>query len=174
MPTMTTIIFYLTAALAVGSALLVITRRNAVYSALFLVVTFFCIAVLYILLNAQFIAAVQVIVYAGAIMVLFLFVIMLLNAGEALEGVSAKIVVRRIVGGLFGLLLLTQIAAILFTLQGSNAVKGYMTQDIVARTGSTQIVGLALFSQYIYPFEAVSVLLLIAIIGSVMLAKRKL
>lgn len=175
MPTLTQIVFYSCAGLAVLSALVVILHPNAVRSALFLVLTLFAVAVLYVLLNAQFIAAVQVIVYAGAVMVLFLFVIMLLNAGQTLEGFKKP--VRKIIGGIFGLIMLGHIMSIAWVATVINAKPNpdtMATQDMVAQAGHSELLGMALFSKYIYPFEAISVLLLMAIIGSVILAKRKL
>ncbi len=172
MPTLTQILFYSTAGFAVLCALLVILHPNAIRSALFLVLTLFAVAVLYILLNAQFIAAVQVIVYAGAIMVLFLFVIMLLNAGETLEGLKHPM--RKIFGFLFGIAVLGQLLAIAHVATIAGARQGGVTQEMVAKAGNTELLGMLLFSKYIYPFEAVSILLLMAIIGSVILAKRKL
>lgn len=173
LPTLTEIIFYGAAGLAVLSALLVILLRDAVRSALFLVLTFFCLAVLYVLMNAQFVAAVQVIVYAGAVMVLFLFVVMLLNTGAADEK-PAKFLVRKAIGFLAGGLVLAQLLCIALSVKAITGVKGIMTAEVIEKTGSTQAVGWALFSDYVYPFEAVSVLLLMAIIGSVVLAKKKL
>jgi len=173
MPTLTQVIFYGAAGLAVLSALLVVLMKDAVRSALFLVVTFFCLAVIYVLLNAQFIAAVQVIVYAGAIMVLFLFVIMLMNAGSTGETVINK-PVRRVVGAVVALLLLGQLLAVAFAAATAGAVKGKFTQELIARAGHSEAIGTALFTKYLFPFEAISVLLLMAIIGAVVLAKKKL
>ena len=173
MPTLTQILFYGTGGLALLCALLVVVMKDAVRSALFLVVTFFCIAVLYILLNAQFIAAVQVIVYAGAIMVLFLFVIMLLNAGSTGETLINH-PIRRIVGVMIGAVLLGQVVAIAFVVNIGSAEKGNFTQELVARVGHSESIGFSLFTKYLFPFEAISVLLLMAIVGSVVLAKKKL
>lgn len=164
------VFFYIFAVVAVVTGLLVITHRNAIYSALFLVGTFFCIAGMYVLLNAQFVAAVQVIVYAGAIMVLFLFVLMLLSAGEATprEPLSAQ----RFFGFLFAALLLLQ-TLMLFHVVRATGQPGEMTQEAVRRTGSSELIGEALFKNFIYPFEVVSILLLLAIVGAVVLGRKR-
>lgn len=176
MPTLTEIVFYGAGGLAVFAAIMVVLMRDAVRSALFLVLSLFATAVLYILLKAQFIAAVQVIVYAGAIMVLFMFVIMLLNSGQTdetkLRGVPIKAV-----GFLVAMIVMLQLGALVITItstSGMHMMPVPMTEDMVLKAGHTQMIGKALFSKYIYPFEAVSVLLLMAIMGSVVLAKRKL
>ena len=172
-PTLTEIVFYGAAGLAVMSALMVITMKNAVRSALFLVLTMFAIAILYVLLNAQFIAAVQIIVYAGAVMVLFIFVIMLIDSGDTLEGFRNPI--RKIFGGLFGAMLLAQIVLIAYVAKITESVKGVDTAEKIAQIGgNTEAIGHMLFSKYVFPFEVISILLLVAIIGSVVLAKRKL
>jgi len=168
------VLFWTFAAVAVVSALLTITRRNAVYSALFLVLCFFSIAGLYVLLNAQFIAAVQVIVYAGAIMVLFLFVIMLLNGGSCPEedkGGGAQ----SVFGWLFGVILGLSLAYLTMGLKLASLAKdAQIPQDAIIKAGNSEVVAKILYTRYIYPFEAVSVLLLIAIIGAVIISKKKL
>ncbi len=174
MPTLTQIVFYGAAGLALMSALLMITRRNAVHSALWLVTCFVSIAVLYVLLNAPFLAAVQVIVYAGAIMVLFLFVVMLIDSGDTAENRVGPGVWRRIVGWMAAVVLFVQVLLVIGQVRLAAEAKGAVTQAVVSRVGSTELVGTFLFSQYVYPFEAISILLLSAIIGAVALAKKKL
>ena len=167
------ILFWILALLAIGSALMVVLARNPVRSALFLVVTFLTIAVLYITLSAQFLAAVQVMVYAGAIMVLFLFVIMLLNL-SAPEALKERGTIQRPIALLLGAMFLT---ALLF----SQALLEMPTRGApaaeIANLGTVQTIGLSLYSPHLpwlFPFEITSILLLIAVIGAIVLAKRKL
>jgi NADH-quinone oxidoreductase subunit J len=165
------VLFYVFSAAAVLTALLVITHRNAVYSAIFLVATFFCLAGLYVLLNAQFIAAVQVIVYAGAIMVLFLFVIMLLSSGAATP--REPLSFQRFFGFVFAALLLLQTVALFHAVKLTGARHGAYTQEVVRTQGHSELIGRLLFTKYLYPFEVVSILLLIAIVGAVVLGRKK-
>ncbi len=170
----TEIVFWAFGGLAVASALLCITRRNAVASALWLVVTLFCLAALFVTLDAQFIAVLQVLVYAGAIMVLFLFVIMLLNLGRP-GPTDVKGPVGVALGALLAGVLLFQLR-ILHQLAPSELIQ--LPPGAMARLGQEQgIVGAVarpLFDAYLVPFEITSVLLLAAIVGAVVLAKRKL
>ena len=166
--------FWIFGGIAMGSALLCITRKNPIASALWLVVTLFSIAAMFVLLDAQFLAALQVLVYAGAIMVLFLFVIMLLNLGR--PGPSD-------IKGPLGLGVAVLLgAALLFLLQPMT--RSTLPSAITLPPGSVLalqqqqgIVGSVanpLFGAYLIPFEISSVLLLAAIVGAVVLAKRKL
>jgi NADH-quinone oxidoreductase subunit J len=184
---MTEVVFYIFAAAAVTSAALCILQKNPVSAALWLISTMFSLAAIYVLLNAQFIAAIQVLVYAGAIMVLFLFVIMLLNLGHAesdLRGPSTVAATVVIVGllsvELFALLQYTprRLAAELsqwptFTDPATVFVAGQITQEEGAAHGVVGAVAAPLFQVYLIPFEITSILLLVAIIGAVVLAKRK-
>ncbi len=169
-----TIAFWLFAGVAIGSAFLCITRRSPVASALWLVNTLFNLAVIYVLLDAHFIAAAQVLVYAGAIMVLFLFVIMLLNMGR-IGASDLKGPWGRVVAGVAGLVL----AAELFVLrlaappEALRLPAGTVSQTVAER-GAVQAVAQPLFQGYLVPFEITSVLLLAAIVGAVVLAKRRL
>jgi NADH-quinone oxidoreductase subunit J len=157
-----------------GSALLCITRKNAVASALWLVVTLFALAALFVLLDAQFIAAMQVLVYAGAIMVLFLFVIMLLNLGRPgptdIKG-PVGLGMAVLLGGalLFLLQPLTQLALPTGIQLPAGTIPALQQQQ-----GVVGSVANPLFTAYLIPFEIASVLLLAAIVGAVVLAKRKL
>ena len=164
---MLSILFYVLAAVAVLSAFAVIFAKNPVYSVLSLVVSFFAIAGEYILLNAQFLAAVHIIVYAGAIMVLFLFVIMLLNLND-MESDTAKGVLPKLgalVGG--GLLCLVIIAA-------TKSASGIMPAAAAnVEVGLIKNLGKVLFTEFLLPFELSSLLFLSAMIGAVMLGKRE-
>lgn len=164
--------FTVFAAGAVLCALIVITRRNLVYSAVFLVACFCCIAGLYALMNAQFLAAAQVIVYAGAVMVLFIFVIMLLRADSTQAGAEV-INFQWILGPLFAAALLFQIVGVVKSFS-TTAPLGEFSPEAVAAAGNVETVGTVLFTQYIYPFELIAVLLLSAMLGAVVLAKRKI
>ncbi len=161
------IIFLVLAVLAIFSALAVIFAKSPVYSVLALIITFFSIAGHFVLLNAQFLAIVNVIVYAGAIMVLFLFVIMLLNLNKDAE--PNRSVLLKVIGLIASGLLLT-------TLVG--AVKGTSTSNngslVGTNIGSVEKLGEVLFSNFLLPFEISSVLFLSAMIGAVMLGKKNL
>lgn len=162
---MTQYLFYLLAALSIISALLVVFSRVPIYSVLWLVVCFFTIAGHYILLNAQFLAIVHIIVYAGAIMVLFLFVVMLLNLNKENEQHKVnKVKFAAVISG--GILFLTLIAAMRSTSLGEYALP--QTSNI----GMVQQVGMKLFTDFVLPFEISSILFLSAMIGAVVLAKK--
>lgn len=165
-------LFYIVGTIAVLSAVYLIFERNPVFCALYLIQTMVCIAVLYILLEAQFIAAVQMIVYAGAIMVLFLFVIMLLNVKDD-EEAKRSFSFQKIPAILMGIALLTVICIVLKSklLQGEQDV---YTVAHIESIGNTQLIGNLLFTDYLLPFEITSILLFVAAIGAIMLAKRKL
>lgn len=162
------ILFLIFAIVAVGCGLNVVLQRHPISSALSLIGVMGSLAVLYLLLGAEFIAAVQVIVYAGAIMVLFVFVIMLLNAG-AERGPAKSALVRWL-----GLPLL----AALLGLLGTHVFRGFASAPAVRfgafTGGSAREVGRGLFSVYLLPFEATSVLILIAILGAIVLAKKEI
>ena len=165
---METVVFFAMAAFAVVSALLLVLFRNPVYSALSLVGTLFSVAGLFVLLDAHFLAAVQVIVYAGAIMVLFLFVIMLLNLGhpEALEVVTGR---YRRTSVIFLAAILVAHLGFMATRQvrGRPVVNEEMVQENIP------YVGKLLYTDYLIPFEIASMILLVALIGVVVLVKRE-
>jgi NADH-quinone oxidoreductase subunit J len=165
---METIAFVVLAVLALISAGIVVWHRNPVVCALALAFNLVAIAGFYLLLNAQFLALLQVIVYAGAIMVLILFVIMLLNLP-----VEAK---RRKVGMIQGVLgFVSAVAlAVLLGLAMADFAGSESFSATSAEFGTVSALGLDLFSRFFYPFEAVSLLLLVAMIGAVLLAKRRL
>lgn len=163
------VLFIIFAGLAIAAAIMMVTHKNPVYSAIFLIITFFALAGLYFLLGAQFLSVVQVIVYAGAIMVLFLFVIMLLNLEEEVR----LPVGRRFQTG-FGMLFAAIMAVqFLFVLLAGTRVFGRLTAS-AEMPGSVENLGRALFNSYLYPFEIASVLLLTAIIGAIILGSKKL
>lgn len=160
------ILFITMALVIVVTSIGVVAVRNPVRSALNLVANFFALAVLYLFLYAQFVAAVQIIVYAGAIMVLFLFTIMLLNLGSPSE-LSERGEIRRPVT--WGLALLFVIV-----LAGGVFVRLPEAQPTADDLGTVQMVGKFLFTDWVYPFELTSILLLIAIVGAIVMAKRRL
>jgi NADH-quinone oxidoreductase subunit J len=168
-------LFYVFSLVAVGSALLCITRRSPVASALWLVNTLFNLAALYVLLDAHFIAAAQVLVYAGAIMVLFLFVIMLLNLGRLEPGGDVKGPGGRVVAAAAGLVLVAELIALRGALPpGDFTLPSGAVDEMVREQGAVSAVAVPLFKAYLVPFEVTSVMLLAAIVGAVVLAKRRL
>jgi NADH-quinone oxidoreductase subunit J len=162
------VLFLVFAGLLVASSLMVVLHKNPVSSALFLVLSFCSLAGLYLLLKAEFLAMVQVIVYAGAIMVLFLFVIMYLNLKRDAED-GAPFVLRRGVGWAIGVLLLVEGALLLTRPWGA----GPMGEEPSAALGNTAAVGELLYSRYLFPFEITSVLLIVAILGAVLIGKGR-
>jgi NADH-quinone oxidoreductase subunit J len=166
--------FYLFGIIAIVSAVLFVTRRSPVAAALWLVNVMFSLAALYVMLDAQFIGAIQVLVYAGAIMVVFLFVIMLLNLGHASEVADARGLPWKMAAGLAGLAMLAMILAVTRT-KAPDSLRlpaGYTAQEIASTGAITPIAG-PLFHEYLLAFGITSVLLLAAIIGAVALARRR-
>ena len=161
--------FYLVALVAVLSGVLVILCKSPINSAISLVMTFFCLAIFYVMLHAPFMAAIQVMVYAGAIIVLIIFVIMLLNLGTAEKArASHSLAWGSVVGALMLLLTMTFI-------KGGNttSVQGDITNEVVAKIGHTELIGQSMFTNFLLPFEIASILLLVAIVGAVVLTKRE-
>jgi NADH-quinone oxidoreductase subunit J len=173
---MTEFLFFLFSAAALLSAVFVITSRNPVSSVMFLIVTLFSLAGLFVLLEAHFLAAVQVIVYAGAIMVLFLFVVMLLNLGHA-EMPDFRGSLARMLAGTFGLALAAFTAWTLLTgsdeLTAGAAGAPDPIRAALAARGAVGAVAVPLFTTYLVPFEVTSLLLLVAIIGAVVLGRKE-
>jgi NADH-quinone oxidoreductase subunit J len=168
-----TIFFWILALISIGSALMVVLVRNPVRSALFLVVTFLAVAIFYITLSAQFLAAVQIMVYAGAIMVLFLFVIMLLNL-SAPEALKERGTIQRPIALILGAIFITALVFSQALLE--MPTKAAPAAD-VANLGTVQTIGLSLYNPslpWLFPFEITSILLLIAVVGAIVLAKRRL
>ncbi len=163
----TQILFWFLSALAVLSAIMVVASKNPVHSILFLIIVFFAISGHYILLNAQFIAIVNIIVYAGAIMVLFLFVVMLMNLNAETEPPhkSKYLVYAGVIAGCS--LLLLVVAAL-----RKNEAMNQLTQMKDGDVGLIKNLGKALFTDYVFPFEISSVLFLSAMIGAVVISKR--
>ncbi len=166
------LLFWIFAVITVGGAVMVIASRNPVHSVMFLVVTFFTIAGFYVLLGAHFLAAIQVAVYAGAIMVLFLFVVMLLNLKKS-EREFSKLPGIKVFGTALAIFFLFEIGFIARNVM-TEGEKGGITAEEIASQGNTNLIGKILFTDYLYAFEITSVLLLVAIIGAVVLAKKKL
>lgn len=163
------VLFVILAVTFVGSGIMVITRRSPVLAVLYLILNFFALAGLYLTLQAQFIAVIQIIVYAGAIMVLFLFVIMLLNLKDE-EKLIEKITVRKVLAvGLSAAVMLE----VLYIIWISTP---RIERDVVKaeELGSVEAIGRALFSDFLFPFEVTSIVLIVAIVGAVILAKKKL
>lgn len=167
------VLFVVLGAIAIIAALGVIIAGKAIYSALFLLVNFCSLAGLYLLLNAQFLAAAQVIVYAGAIVVLFLFATMLLGGGEEARGTSnVKRHTSRYLAIALAVVLFMEVGYVLVsgTLTG---MQGSDTPEAVASMGNVQAIGKLLFTDYLLPFELAAILLLIGIVGAVVLAKKE-
>ena len=161
------IIFFFVSFLALASAFYFVFARNAMYAILSLIVTFFSIAALYILLNAQFLGIVQIIVYAGAIMVLFLYILMMLNLSK--EDESKKQNLMKFAGVFSAGLLLISIL---------GAFRGFKVQAVAANVdssvGLTKNLGRLLFNEYVLPFELASILIFAGIVGAVLIGKKDL
>jgi len=165
------IVFWVFAPIAIGSAILMLVQRNAVHAALLLIVNFFCLAVFYLVLGAELLFAVQVIVYAGAIMVLFLFVIMLLGVDQEVS-LTERIRGQRLAAIALGVGVALEIffavrAGVGFA---ARAPGGF---DAVNRGGNARALGTVLFRDYFLPFEVTSVLLIVASVAGVLLAQRR-
>lgn len=160
------LIFLYFAFVIVLSALLMITRRNPVHSVLFMLLLFFHIAGVFVLLNAEFLAAVQLIVYAGAILILYLFVVMLLNVDRESRATRANRFWPWI--AFFGLVIFAEIA--LLVVRGSFPVEAERT--VAAPGAGVGALGAELYTKYLVPFEVASVILLVGLVGAVMLAKK--
>lgn len=166
------ILFILFATLAVWTSLNMITMRNPVHSALMLVLTFCSLSVLYFLLGAPFLGVLQVIVYAGAIMVLFLFVIMLLSAEQREATEEDPLPGVRRFGYLFSAVFVLAMSYVFWT-SGARGEAGPLSIDQMV-ANNTQEVGMQIFTTYLLPFELTSIMLLVAMIGAIVLAKRRL
>lgn len=167
---METLLFWLLAAVALIASGSMIIQRNPVYSALFLIVTLLCLAGLFLLLSAPFLAVIQIIVYAGAIMVLFLFVIMLLDIRRT-EATISRVKLQKSLGLLLVIVFLVETAMVM----RSGAVKQMAAATITSpdpHFGTAYALGHAFFANYVLPLELAAVLLFVAIIGAIVLSKR--
>jgi NADH-quinone oxidoreductase subunit J len=163
------LVFLALAFVSIASAILMITRANPVRSAIFLIVNFLSLSILYLTLNAQFLAIIQVLVYAGAIMVLFVFVIMLLNLEDE-KRLADRLDLRRLFAFLLVLVVFAEIAYGLF-----KSTKGRFLKpaENSVEIGKIEFIGEKLFTSYILPFEITSLILIVAIVGAIVLAKRR-
>jgi NADH-quinone oxidoreductase subunit J len=173
---MDTLFFWIFAAIMIVSSLLVVGQRNPMYSVLLLIVSFGALSGIYVLLNAPFVAVVQIIIYAGAIMVLFLFVVMLLNVRT--EDAGTSVVHRfgmgpgpRKFGAVLAVLLAVELVWALRRI--ADAPFAPMSREVAAQTSSVNAIGLRLFREYAFAFEATSVLILVAMVGAVILARKE-
>jgi NADH-quinone oxidoreductase subunit J len=163
------LIFLGVAFVAILASLLVITRKNPIHSAVFLVLTFLCVAVLYLLLYSQFIAIIQIIVYAGAIVTLILFVIMLLDLEEELRS-GLRLFYSKVLGSVLAVLFLFGIIYSVAAKPLTGKIGSYPPEKL---SQNVRTIGEVLFTRYLFPFEIVSVLLVSAIVGAVVLSKKK-
>ena len=168
----TAIAFYVIAACILGFAVLVISTKDTVHSVLFLVLDFLFVAALYVLLGAEFLAAIQILVYAGGIVVLYLFVVMLVNLKRPPEAHADPH--RKTALG-FGLAaaVLAELAAVA-VYSANTPARPIVEAAAVPVTGNTEVVGWMFYTSYLIPFEIASMLLLVAMIGAIVLAKREL
>ena len=168
-PVATTFFFYFLSIIAVASAIAVITRKNAVHAALSLIVTLVSLAGLYLMLYAPFVAGVQIVLYAGGIMVLFLFVIMLVNLDQNIREIQFN---KQWMVGLIAALSLGGL--LLFVIRQGRSIFPITLSATLPEGQNTQQIGLALYGQYMLPFEIASLLLLVAIVGAVVMAKKRI
>ena len=166
------IIFYIFAALSILGGLGVLFLRNPIHCALSLVGTFFCLGSIYVMLNAEFVAVIQVLVYAGAIMVLFLFVLMLLSSKTSDQNTN-KWPIGKILAGLLSFGIFVKIASLFSMGDLQLGPKGAYPLGVVEEVGSISLIGRLLFTDYILSFEIIAILLLVAVIGAVVIAKRR-
>jgi len=167
------VFFYLFSGLAIACSLFVVFKKNPVSSAFSLVMVFFAFAGIYAALDAHLIAALQIFVYAGAIMVLFVFVIMLLNADVPSFDLGRSHIVLRLISGILAIGLLGIFIWAFKESPAPVAMGEFTPEKIEASGGNTQVISELMFSEYILPFELTSVLLLAAIVGAVAIVKRK-
>jgi len=163
------IIFVMLAFIAIICSLGVILMKNPVHSALWMLGAFFSVAGIFVQLDAEYIAAIQILVYAGAILVLYLFVVMLLNPNY--KGFIKLPVYRLLLGGIGSFIVCIQV---MFALKSTNVMGklGQITPEVMSEVGNVKVFGQALFTRYLVPFEIASILLLVALIGAIVLAKK--
>ena len=167
------IAFYTIAAFILGFAVLVVTTKDTVHSVLFLVLDFLFVAALYVLLSAPFLAVIQILVYAGGIVVLYLFVVMLVNLKRAPEAHQDPHRLTKLGFGMAGAVLI-ELGAILVSGYAKAAPAAAAAAPVLPVSGNTEQVGWLLYTRYLIPFEIASMLLLVAMIGAIVLAKREL
>ncbi len=167
-----TVLFYIFAAMVLGGAILTITRRNAVHSAISLIGSLLGVAGLYLLQQAEFLFAVQIVLYVGGIMVLFLFVIMLVNLDQAAR--ERQFNKAWMVALAAVLAVGAEIGFVLYRGMGSFHIASASALPAPASLGNTEMVADSLFSEYLLPFEIASILLLVAVVGSVVMAKKRI
>jgi NADH-quinone oxidoreductase subunit J len=166
--------FYLFGVIALASAIAFVTRRSPVAAALWLVNVMFSLAALYVMLDAHFIAAIQVLVYAGAIMVVFLFVIMLLNLGHPEEIADIRGKWGMIGGGILAVILLVEIAVLAnASVPVRFALPRGAVEESLAEHGAVSVVAQPMFGKYLLAFELVAILLLVAMVGAVIVGRRR-
>jgi NADH-quinone oxidoreductase subunit J len=166
------IAFYVLSTLILGFAVLVVTTRNTVHAVLYLVLNFLAVAALYVLLTAQFLAVIQVLVYAGGIVVLYLFVVMLVNLKRPPEDHSAPQRQSWLGFGLSGLVLVELGAIIAYGAVAPAGPANAQNSDLAMN--NVERIGMLLYTDYLIPFEVASMLLLVAMVGAIILAKREL
>lgn len=183
-PSLGFLIFGGLATVAIISALMMITRKDAIHSALWLVVTFFQLAGMYVMLGAEFLAALQVLVYTGAILVLFLFVVMLLNLREHAPKLGGVHIAQTLAAWPIGLILTLEILTVIIFSNihpqgqhigdqyGANPVV-WSTTQVVQVGGNVQALGQTLYTQFLFPFEVASLILLLAVLGAIVLARKE-
>ena len=164
------VMFYALAAFILGFGVLVVTARNTVHCVLFLVANFLCVAMVYVMLGAEFLAIIQVLVYAGGIVVLYLFVVMLVNLRRPPD---APVDTRRqsVVGFALAGAMLAEISAIL-VYSAARPVAAVATAPELPAAGNTETIGMLLYTDYLVPFELASILLLVAMVGAILLARK--
>jgi NADH-quinone oxidoreductase subunit J len=166
------LVFYTLATLIIALGVLVVTTRNTVHCVLFLVGNFLCVAVIYVLLAAEFLAVIQILVYAGGIVVLYLFVVMLVNLQRPADAVLSRRHQSR-AGFVLAAVMLAEISAILVFSAARPAPAVAAAPPAPAGMGNTQVVGMLLYSDYLVPFEVASMLLLVAMVGAIILARKE-
>ncbi|GLV58153.1 NADH-quinone oxidoreductase subunit J [Dictyobacter sp. S3.2.2.5] len=168
--------FIVLAVATVATAIGVIAFKNAIHSALSLILTLLFLALFYLQLQAMFIAVVQILIYAGAIMVLFLFVVTMLAPDQNESDLQDRIPWQRIVGGLLGLVLVASLSYLLFTGAQTAGAKASsdnsLSQAVIKFHGDTQAFGMALFHGFLFPFEITSLLIIVAILGALVFGRR--
>ena len=166
------VLFFVLAIVSIASAIGVIAFKNAVYSALSLILTLLFLALFYLTLNAMFIAIVQILIYAGAIMVLFLFVVTMLTP-DAQDLERDRFSWQRIVAGMLGLTLVGSLSYLIFKSVSTTVIEQHDSlSQVVQKQGDIEAFGLALFHGYLFPFEVTSLLIVIAMLGALVFGRR--